>query len=105
MDIGEALLLGQLGGQSGCLVKDLPVEDDLGPVVLGIVYLHQGGGGGHDDGGGHSGSLGGVGQTLGVVARGGGDKSPLLLLLGEGADFIVGAADFVCAGHLHIFRF
>lgn len=105
MDIGEALLLGQLGSQGGGLVKDLPVEDDLSPVVLGVVYLHQGGSGGHNNGGGHAGRLGGVGQTLGVVARGGGDEPPLLLLLGEGADFIVGAADFVGTGHLHIFRF
>ena len=105
MDIGKALLLGQLSGQGGGLVKDLPVEDDLGPVVLGVVNLHQGSGGGHHDGGGHTGGLGGIGQALGVVACGGGDEAPLLLLLGEGADFIVGAANFVGAGHLHIFRF
>ena len=31
VDIGEALLLGQLGGQGGGVVKDLAVEDDLAP--------------------------------------------------------------------------
>ena len=103
VDIGQPLLLRQLGGQLGGLVKDLTVEDDLGPVVLGIVHLHQGGGGGHDDGGGHAGGLGSVGHALGVVAGGGGDQAPLPLFLGQGADLIVSAPDLVGAGDLHIF--
>ena len=79
------------------------MEDDLGPVVLGIVHLHQGGGGGHDDGGGHAGGLGSVGHALGVVAGGGGDQAPFPLFLGQGADLIVSAPDLVGAGDLHIF--
>ena len=86
------------------LVKDLAVEDDLGAIVLGVVHLHQGGGGGHDDGGLHPGVLGGIGHALGVVARGGGDQPAGLLLVAEGADLIVGAPDLVRAGELHVLR-
>ena len=42
------------------------------------------------DGGGDAGGLGGIGQSLGVVAGGGGNESPALLVLRQGADFIVG---------------
>ena len=80
------------------------MEDHVGPVVLGVVHLHQGGGGGHDDGGGHPGGLGGVGYALGVVAGGGGDQTPGLLLLGEGTDLEVGAPDLIGSGDLHVFR-
>ena len=104
VDVGEALLLGELGGLLCRLVKDLPVEDHLGAVVLGVVDLDQGGGGGHDDGGGHAGGLGGVGQPLGVVAGGGGDEAPALLLLRQGADLVVGAPDLIGPGDLHVFR-
>jgi hypothetical protein len=104
VDVGQALLLGQLGGQLRRVVKDLPVEDHAGPVVLGVVDLHQGGGGGHDNGGGDAGGLGGVGYPLSVVPGGGGDQAPLLLLLREGADFIVGPPDLIGPGDLHVLR-
>ena len=104
VDVGEPLLLGQPGGQLGGVVEGLPVEHHLGPVVLGVVHLHQGSGGGHDDGGLHPGVLGGVGHALGVVARGGGDQPAGLLLVAEGADLIVGAPDLVRAGELHVLR-
>ena len=52
VDIGQALLLRQLGGQFGGIVEHLSVEHHVGPIVLGVVHLHQGGGGGHDDSGG-----------------------------------------------------
>ena len=104
MDVGQALLCGQLGGQLGGIVKGFAVEHHLGAVILGVVHLHQGSGGGHDDGGAHAGLLGGVGHTLGVVAGGGGDQTLGLFFLGQGADFIVGAPDLVGAGDLHIFR-
>ena len=104
MDVGQSLLLGHLRGQLRGVVKDLAVEHHPGAVVFGVVHLHQGGGGGHDDGGRHPGGLGGVGHPLGVVAGGGGDQSPVLLLLGEGADFIVGPPELVGPGGLHVLR-
>ena len=103
-DIGETLLLGQLGGLFRRLIKDLPVENDVGAVVLGVVDLDQRSCGGHDDGGGDAGGLGGIGQSLGVVAGGGGNESPALLVLRQGADFIVGPSNLVGPGDLHIFR-
>ena len=104
VDIGQPLLLSQLGGLLGGLVEHLAVENDPCAVVLGVVDLHQGGGGGHHDGGGDPRRLGGIGQPLGVVAGGGGDEAPGFLLLAEGADLIVGPADLIGAGDLHIFR-
>ena len=104
VDVRIALRLRQLGGQLRGVVKDGAVQDDVGPVVLGVVHLHQGRGGGHDHRCLHAGGLGGVGHPLGVVASGSGNKAPRLLLRGEGADLIVGAPDLVGPGDLHIFR-
>ena len=69
VDIGESLLFRQLCGQSGSIVKDLAVKNDLCTVVLSVVYLYQGSSGGHDNGGCHTGCLSGVGYALSVVAR------------------------------------
>src|SRR5699024_903355 len=102
MHVGEALILGELGGLLCRLIKDLSVQDHLGAVVLGVVDLNQGGGGGHDNGGGNSGRLGRVGQPLGVVARVGGNQSAALLLFRQGADFIVGSPNFVGPSDLHV---
>ena len=104
VDVGQPLVLGHLSSQLGGVVKDLAVEDYLGSVVLGVVHLHQGGGGGHDDGGRHSCGLSRVGHPLGVVARRGGDQPPVLLLLGEGADLIVSAPELIGPGGLHVLR-
>ncbi len=104
VDVGQALLLAQPGGQGRRVVKGLAVEEHAGPIVLGVVHLHQGGGGGHDDGGGHSRRPGGVGHPLGVIAGGGRHQSPGLLLLGQSGALEVGPPDFVRPGDLHILR-
>ena len=104
MNIGQTLFRAQAGGLRSGVVKGGAVEQDVGAVALGVVDLDQRCGGGHDDGGGDAGVLGGVGHTLGVVAGGGGDQAGGLLLVGEGADGEVGAANFVRAGDLHILR-
>ena len=104
VDIGQALLLRQLGGQFGGIVEHLSVEHHVGPIVLGVVHLHQGGGGGHDDSGGHTGGLGGIGYALGVVSGGGGNQAPGFLLVGEGADLIIGPSNLIRASDLHVFR-
>ena len=41
VDVGEPLLLRQLGGQLRRVVEGLAVEHHLGPVVLRVVDLHQ----------------------------------------------------------------
>src|SRR5699024_4875191 len=87
------------------LIKDLPVENDVGAVVLGVVDLDQRSCGGHDDGGGNAGGLGGVGQSLGVVAGRGGNQAAAFLVVREGADLIIGPADLVGPCDLHVFRF
>ena len=104
-NVGEPLLLGQLGGLFRRLVEDLPVKDDVGAVILGVVDLDQGSCGGHDDGGGDAGGLGGIGQSLGVVAGRGGNEPPALLVVREGTDLIIGPADLVGPCDLHVFRF
>ena len=80
------------------------MEDDLGAVVLGVVYLYQRSSGGHDDSGGHAGRLGGVGHALSMVAGGGGDKTTGLLLIRQSADLKIGPPKLVGPGDLHIFR-
>ena len=105
VNVGQPLLLTQLGGQGRRVVKGLPLKDDPGPVVLGVIHLHQGGGGGHDHRGGDARSLGGIGHPLGMVAGGGGDQPPLLFLPGEGGALEVGPPDLIGPGDLHIFRF
>ena len=104
VDIGVALRLGELGGQLGGVVEGGPPEHHVGPVVLGVVYLHQRSGGGHHHRGAHPGVLGGIGHSLGVVAGGGGDQSPILLLLGEGADLVVGPPDLIGSRDLQVLR-
>ena len=104
VDVGEPLLPAQLCRQRRRVVEGFAVEHHLGPVVLGIVHLYQGGGGGHDDGGRHPRRPGGVGHPLGVVARRGGHQPALLLLIGEGGALEVGPTDFICPGDLHVFR-
>ena len=104
MYIGVPLLLAHQGRHRRCIIKGLAVQNNTGPVVLGVVDLHQGRGGGHDDGGGNAGGLSRIGHALGVVARRSGNQPPLLLLLGEGGALKVSAPDFVGPGHLHVLR-
>ena len=68
------------------------------------VYKRQdeGRGGGHDDGGGDVGVLGGVGHALGVVAGGGGNETGGFLLLGQGADGVIRAANLVAVSYTHL---
>ena len=104
MDIGQSILLGQLGSFFSGLIKNFAMKDDPGAIVLGVVYLYQRGGSGHYDGGGHSRCLGGIGQPLRVVSSRGSNESPGFFFFTEGANFIVGSTDFVGTGDLHIFR-
>ncbi|MNC51213.1 hypothetical protein D3C75_1004980 [compost metagenome] len=67
-----------------------------------MVHLLAGGGAGHVDFAVDAEGVAGIGHTLGVVACAGADDSLLALLLGEAADFVVGAADFEGTDHLKI---
>ena len=104
VNIGQPLLLREPRSLCGGLVKAVPVNDHVGAVGLGVVDLHQGGGGGHDNGGGDAGPLGGKGHPLGVVSGGGRDQTPGFFLVGEGGDLEAGAPDLIGSGELHIFR-
>ena len=91
-------------GLGGGVVKGAAEEHHLRAQSLGVVYLHQRGGGGHDDDCPAPGLLGGHGYPLGVVARRGGDEAALALFLGEGADLIGRAPDLIGAGDLQVLR-
>ena len=104
MDKGVTLLLRQLVRVIAGLVEHVSGQNHLGAVALGAVYLHERRGGGHHDHSLYTGQLGGVGHALGVVARGGGDQALGLLVLGQGADLIIGASHLVSAGILQVFR-
>ena len=104
MDVGQAILLAPPCRFLCRVVEGGAVEDHIGTVVLGVVHLDEGRGGGHDDGGGDVGMLGGIGHALGVVAGGGGNETGGFLLVGQGADGVVCAANLIGTRDLHILR-
>ena len=101
-DVGQAALFGQLDGAGLGVVKDVAVQDDLGAVALGAVDLDERRGGGHDHDRAGARVGGRVGDALGVVAGAGGDDAAVKLFLGKLRDLVVGAAQLVGAGALHV---
>ena len=78
---------------------------DLGTQPLGAFYLHNRGGIRHTHHTGYAHAGGCQRHALRVVARRAGNYALGALLLGQLADFIVGAAQLKAAGHLQIFGF
>ena len=104
VDVGQAVLFAPPCRFLCRVVKGRPVQNYVGAVIFCVVHLDKGGGGGHDDGGGDIGVLGGIGHALGMVAGGGSNETGGFLLVGQGADGVVRAANLIGARDLHILR-
>ena len=102
MDEGEAALFGNIQGVFVGLIVHIAGKDYLGTLFLRALYLDKRGGGGHNDGGVHAVLAGSVGNALGMVACRSGDKAALAFFVGQRADLVIGAADLVSAGALHV---
>ena len=100
----HALLFGELGGICRRLVEHITVQHHIGTVCLGGVNLKRRSDGRHADGGLGPTLTGRIGHTLGVIARGRGDDASSQLLVGQGGDLVVGAADLERSGDLKILR-
>ena len=99
---GGSALFRDLHGVFTGFVINISIEDNFRSVGLGVVNLHQRCGGRHHDGCLYTVDLGGVSDTLRVVAGGSGYETLCSLFGGHGADLVVSAAHLVGAGVLHI---
>ena len=77
-------------------------QADLGPQVLGVLHLHDGGAVGHADNALDPLPGGSQGHALGVVARRAGNDALAPLLFRQLADLVVSAPDLEAAGHLEV---
>ena len=102
--VDHALLVAQLLGVRGGFVEHIAVQDDVGAVGFGGVNLERRGDGWHADGGFCATLAGGVGDTLRMVAGGCGDDAASQLVLGQGGDLVVGAANLEGTGDLQVLR-
>ena len=101
---GISELVRQLICMIAGLVKHIPLQHHVGAVALGAVHLHKRRGGGHDHCGLHTGQLGRVGHTLGMVAGRRCNQTLGLFLLGQGVYLIVGAPHLIGSRVLHVLR-
>ena len=104
MDKGIAVLFCKLERVPAGLVVHVAVQDDLGTQGLGAVHLDERRRGRHDDHGLAAVAFRCVGDTLGVVSGRGGDQALCPCLVRKRAYFVIGAADLVGTGALHILR-
>ena len=102
-NIGVALFFGELVRVLARFIKNITVQNNLGPERFSAVYFDQRRGRRHDDDCLCLEAGRGVRDALRVVARRGGNQARFSLFFGKRADFIVGAAHFVGAGALHVF--
>ena len=96
------MLFGEFKRLLACLVIHIAVQHNLRTVMLGALHLDERGGGGHD----HDGFCSTAGSckchTLRMIARRCGNQTATALFVGQRADFVIGAANFICAGALHV---
>ena len=95
--------LGVLGRGAQRLGDRVAPQHDVGAVVAGRGELRQGDSDGHEDRGRNAQLAGREGDALGVIAGGRGHDSARLLVVAEGGDAVVGAANLVRAGALQVF--
>ena len=104
MDEGVAVFRSELKSLLAGIVVDISVENNLRAVALCPFYLDQGRGCRHDNDCLAAVCLCSICDSLCVVARGCGDEPLLTVLFTHRADLIIGAADLVGAGYLHVLR-
>ena len=105
MDKSVSVLLRQFVGILAGFIVNISVQDHLRAIAFGALHFDERCRGRHDN---HSFCAEGfcrVGNALCMVACRGGDQAFAALLLRQGTDLIVGAAELVSSCHLHIFRF
>ena len=104
MDEGVAVFRSELKSLLAGIVIDISVENNLRAVALCPLYLDQGRRCRHDNDSLAAVGFCGVRDSLCVVARGCRDETLLTVLLTHRADLIIGTANLVGAGYLHVLR-
>ena len=89
----ETVLLHQLLGSAAGIVEGITVQHHLGPQLPHTGHLHRRCGLRHDDHGPAAEALGSEGNTLGMVARTGGNHTQVELSGAELADAVVGTTE------------
>ena len=105
MDKGISFFFCQFQSISTGLIIDISLEDDFCAVALGALYLNKRCGRRHNNDCLCTKLVCCIGNTLCMVSCGCGDQTFSSFFFRKGADLVVCATDFICAGTLHILWF